>query len=117
MDSKEMLLRTRKFAYDCIDLCDKLDGTYLKRHVKGQLIRCSTSVNSNYRATRLAQSKRSFIAKLSIVIEEADESAMWLELIIDKCLLATLDDSKRLMNEGKELTSIFIATRKSLNST
>jgi four helix bundle protein len=117
MDAKEMLKRTKQFGYDCIDLCYSLEGNYLKNHVRGQLIRSSTSVAANYRAARLAQSEASFVAKVSIAIEEADESGMWIELIIDKNLLAPdhMDESKRLMKEAFELTSIFIATRKTIN--
>jgi four helix bundle protein len=118
MDAKEMILRTKKFGYDCIELCKNLEGDFFKNHIRCQLIRCSTSVVSNYRAARLSQSKATFIAKISIVIEEADESSMWIELIIDKNLLSTkyLLESQRLMKEGVELTSILIATRKTLNS-
>jgi four helix bundle protein len=118
MDAKEMLKRTKQFGYDCIDLCYSLEGNYLKNHVRGQLIRSSTSVAANYRAARLAQSEASFVAKVSITIEEADESGMWIELIMDKNLLGSkqLDESKRLMKEASELTSIFIATRKTINS-
>ncbi|TAL62229.1 MAG: four helix bundle protein [Bacteroidetes bacterium] len=118
MDSKEMLKRTKQFGYDCIDLTSILEGTYLKNHIRGQLIRSSTSVGANYRAARLAQSEASFVAKISITVEEADESAMWIELIIDKNLLPPkyLDESRRLMKEASELTSILIATRKTINS-
>jgi four helix bundle protein len=117
MDAKEMLKRTKQFGYDYIDLCNFLEGNYLKNHVRGQLIRCSTSVSANYRAARLAQSKASFAAKISIVIEEADESAMWIEMIIDKQLIPIKyeDTSKKLVNEANELTSILIATRKTLS--
>jgi len=73
--------RTKKFALDCIALAEKLPNTYLGRHLKGQLIRCSTSVASNYRAAKLGQTKAVFISKLSIVIEKADKSEFWLELI------------------------------------
>lgn len=112
-----MIKRTKKFGYDCIDLCNHLDGSFLKNHVRGQLIRSSTSVSSNYRAARLAQSKASFVAKISIVAEEADESSMWIELIIDKNLIPSYtEELKRLMKEGIELTSICIATRKTINS-
>jgi four helix bundle protein len=116
MDAKEMVKRTKQFGYDCIDLSDSLYGNYLKNHVHGQLIRCSTSVGANYRAARLAQSEASFVAKLSISVEEADESAMWLEMIVDKKLLHPKydEESKRLIRETDELTSIFIATRKTI---
>ena len=118
MDSKELLKRTKKFGYDCIDLTKVLYGNFLCNHVRGQLIRCSTSVGANYRAARLAQSEASFIAKISVIIEEADESAMWLEMIIDKYLLPPKykDKTKRLIQEATELTSIFIATRKTINN-
>ncbi len=90
----------------------------MKNHIRGQLIRCSTSVGANYRAARLAQSKASFVAKVSISIEEADESAMWLEMIIDKILLNPKfdEESRRLIKEAYELTSIFIATRKTIEN-
>jgi four helix bundle protein len=118
MDAKEMLKRTKLFGYDCIDLCNFLEGNYLKNHIRGQLIRSSTSVTANYRAARLAQSEASFVAKISIVIEEADESSMWLETIIDKNLLAVnlSEELRRLLKEGSELTSIFVATRKTINA-
>ena len=117
MDAKEMLKRTKQFGYDCIDLCYSLEGNYLKNHVRCQLLRCSTSVSANYRAARLAQSEASFVAKVSISIEEADESGMWIEMIIDKNLLSSdhLNESKRLLKEAQELTSIFVATRKTIN--
>jgi len=117
MDAKEMLKRTKKFGYDCIDLTNPLFGSYLKNHVRGQLIRCSTSVSSNYRAARLGQSKAAFISKISICIEEADESLMWLELINDKSLLSERfnEELNRLTKEASELTSILISTRKTLS--
>jgi four helix bundle protein len=117
MDAKEMLKRTKMFGYDCIDLSNSLFGSYLKNHVRGQLIRCPTSVSSNYRAARLGQSKSAFIAKISICIEEADESLMWLELIYYKCLLSGKynEELNRLTKEASELTSILISTRKTLS--
>ena len=113
-----MLKRTKQFGYDCIELSNSLYGSYLKNHIRGQLIRCSTSVAANYRAARLAQSKASFVAKVSISIEEADESAMWLEIIVDKNLLPAKfgEISQKLMREAYELTSIFIATRKTIEN-
>ncbi len=83
----------------------------LGNHLRGQLIRCSTSVASNYRAACLAQSKAGFISKLSIVIEEADESYFWLEFIIDENLLKR-NLVEPLLKEAEELTSIFVASRK-----
>ena len=110
MDKRELILRTKKFAHDCVKLAVILPNTYLGNHIKGQLIRCSTSVAANYRATCLAQSKAAFISKISIVIEESDESEFWLEFIIEENLL-TKDMVELLRNEAHELASIFISSR------
>jgi len=71
---RNLKLRTNKFAHGCVNVALSLPQTFLGNHIRNQLVRCSTSVAANYRATLLGQTKRSFIAKLNIVIEEADES-------------------------------------------
>ncbi|MGD8210194.1 MAG: four helix bundle protein [Desulfobacterales bacterium] len=109
--SEELKLRTKKFAHRCVRLAMALPNTKLGNHIQGQLIRCSTSVASNYRAARLAQSKAGFISKLSIVIEEADESYFWLEFIIDENMIKR-DLIDPLFTEADELTAIFIASGK-----
>lgn len=106
--------RTKIFAHNTIKLVAQLPNDYLSNHIKNQLIRCSTSVAANYRATCVAQSKRSFVSKISIVIEEVDESHFWLEFIIDEKLLPS-DNCKSLLNEADELTRIFISSRKTAN--
>jgi four helix bundle protein len=109
--SKELKTRTKEFAHRCVKLAIALPNTPLGNHIRGQLIRSSTSVAANYRAACLAQSKASFISKLSIVIEEADESYFWLEFIIDENLLRN-NLVGPLLKEADELTAIFIASRR-----
>ena len=109
--SKELKTRTKEFAHRCVKLAIALPNTPLGNHIRGQLIRSSTSVAANYRAACLAQSKASFISKLSIVIEEADESYFWLEFIIDENLLKN-NLVGPLLKEADELTAIFIASRR-----
>jgi four helix bundle protein len=111
MNPEELRERAKQFAHRCVRLAMALPNAPLGSHVRGQLIRCSTSVASNYRAACLAQSKAHFVSKLSIVTEEADESIFWLEFIIEESLL---EESRvaPLLNEAKELTKIFIAGRK-----
>jgi four helix bundle protein len=111
MDNKELKNRTKQFALRCIKLSDVLPDTYLGRHLKGQIIRSSTSVAANYRAACLAQSKAGFIAKLSIVVEEIDETLFWLEIITDEQLLLK-PRVEPLMGEANELAAIFISARK-----
>jgi len=111
MDQDDLKKRTKDFAHRCIKLSIALPDTPLGNHVRNQLIKCSTSVGANYRAVCLAQSRAAFVSKLSIVIEEVDESCFWLEFITDEKLL---EESRvaPLFAEGKELTSIFVKSRK-----
>jgi len=111
MDQDDLKKRTKDFAHRCVKLSIALPDTPLGNHVRNQLIKCSTSVGANYRAVCLAQSRAAFVSKLSIVIEEVDESCFWLEFITDEKLL---EESRvaPLFAEGKELTSIFVKSRK-----
>jgi four helix bundle protein len=111
MDVKELRKRTKEFAHQCVKLALSLPRRQLGNHISGQLIRCSTSVAANYRASCLAQSKASFISKLSIVLEEIDEAAFWLEFIIDEGLLKS-NQVTPLQKEAQELTAIFFSSRK-----
>jgi four helix bundle protein len=77
MDDLELKQRTKEFGHRCVKLALELPNGQLGKHISGQLIRCSTSVAANYRASCIAQSKASFISKLSIVLEESDESSFW----------------------------------------
>ena len=112
---EQLKIRTKQFAHRCVKLTEHLPNVYLGNHIKGQLIRSSTSVATNYRATCVAQSKPSFIAKISLVIEEADQSAFWLEFMIDEELLPK-EKIASLLQEAQELTAIFIASRKTVSN-
>jgi len=113
MKEYDLKNRTKEFAHRCVKLSLALPKTVLGNHIRKQIIRCSTSVASNYRATCIAQSKADFASKLSVAIEEADESCFFMQFIIDEKLLnerKVID----LLEEGKELTAIFIKSRKTI---
>ncbi len=112
---KQMEKRTNDFAHRCVKLAMALEGTKLGNHISGQLIRCSTSAAANYRASNLAQSKASFAAKLSIVLEETDESIFWIDFSSEEKLIQR-SKVKLLLEEANELKAIFFAARKTLNS-
>jgi len=116
MNSNDLKKRTKEFAHNCVKLSMELPNNYLGNHICRQLIRCSTSVASNYRAACIAQSKRSFISKLSIVLEEIDESYFWLEFIIDEKLLKQ-EIVEPMLRESNELIAIFISSRKTARNT
>jgi four helix bundle protein len=111
LNSVELKSRTKKFAHGCIKLALELPKSTLGDHIRKQIIRCSTSVAANYRAALLAQTKAAFISKISIVVEEADETEFWLEFIIDEKLMQR-KKVLPLFNEAHELSSIFISTRR-----
>lgn len=111
MNSGELKARTKEFAHRCVRLASALPDTDFGRLIRGQLMRSATSVASNYRAACLAQTKAAFAAKLSIALEEADESAFWLEFVMDESLM-TVALVHPLHGEAEELTRIFAASRK-----
>ena len=111
VDEAALKTRTKEFAHRCVKLSMALPDSYLGNHINAQLIRCSTSVAANCRAVCIAQSKADFISKMSIVIEEVDESHFWLEFIIDESLMERRL-VEPLLREANELTAIFIASRK-----
>jgi four helix bundle protein len=110
MDSNELKDRIKRFAHRCVKLASALPDAPLGRQIRAQLISSSTSAAANYRAACIAQSKPSFVSKISIVAEETDESCFWLQFIIDEKLL-TVKQVKSLLEEGEQLTSIFLSSR------
>lgn len=103
--------RTKTFALRVIRLVQRLPKSAEGRVIGMQLLRSATSVGANYRAVCCARSRADFIAKLGIVLEEADESMFWLELLIE----AQLIDHTRLaplLTEASEIAAIIAASRK-----
>jgi four helix bundle protein len=111
MDADDLKDRMKDFAHRCVKLALALPKTALGNHIKGQLIRCSTSAAANYRAVCIAQSKPAFVSKLSITIEETDEACFWMDFVIDEQLLQK-EKVLPLLQEGCELTSILVSSRK-----
>lgn len=115
MNHHELKRRTKDFAHRCVKLCTSLQGDYLGRHISSQLIRSATSTAANYRAACMGHSKAAFLSKLSIVIEEVDESYFWIEFLFDEGRLSE-NQVSLLLKEANELASIFIAARKTLQT-
>ncbi len=111
----ELIDRTKLFAHRCVKFSLSLPKNDLGNHIRKQLIRSSTSVAANYRAAVLGQSKAAFKAKLSIVLEEVDESQFWIEFSLDEKIVNSAK-TKDLFIEANELKSIFFVSRKTMNS-
>jgi len=111
MTERELLERTKQFALRIFKLVGALPQTIQGRAVAAQLIRSGTSVAANYRAACRARSKPEFVAKLGVVEEEADESAFWLELIMETNLLSATK-VKSLLSEASEIVAIMASSKK-----
>ena len=112
MTEDDLKKRTKQFALRILKLVAALPRTLAGRTIGGQLVRSGTSVAANYRAACRARSKAEFISRLGVVEEEADESALWLELIMESELM-----KKALVQplwiEADEIVAIMTSSRKS----
>ena len=115
MDESELKKRTKQFALRVMKLVGALPENSIGRAIGNQLIRSGTSVGANYRSACRGRSKAEFVAKLGVVVEEADESCYWLELIIESQLLA-VNLVEPLLKEADELTAMMVASRKTAQS-
>src|SRR5260370_16842680 len=109
MTTAELKARTKEFALGVIRLVDALPNTVKGRAIAKQILRSATSIAANYRAACRARSRAEFIAKIGVVEEEADETAFWLELIIDSNIRG---ETQILLKEASELVSILAASLK-----
>lgn len=106
MNENELKARTKQFGLRVMNLVNALPKITAGRALGNQLIRSGTSVGANYRAACRGRSKAEFIAKIGRVAEEADESAFWMELILEGGLLSQ-GIVLPLHTEAEERTAIF----------
>jgi four helix bundle protein len=112
MTEDDLKKRTKLFALRILKLVAALPKTIAGRTIGGQLARSGTSVAANYRAACRARSKAEFISRLGVVEEEADESALWLELIMEGELMKK-GLVEPLWIEADEIVAIMTSSRKS----
>ena len=103
--------RTKQFAIRIVKLFRSLPKTDEGRVVGRQVLRSGTSVAANYRAVCRARSKAEFVAKIGVVVEEADETVFWLELLGETGIVAP-KKLEELLREANELLAIFAASQR-----
>ncbi|MFC4636559.1 four helix bundle protein [Dokdonia ponticola] len=103
--------RTKTFAGSIVLFYDKLPKDSSTQVMGKQLIRSATSTAANYRAACIARSDREFYAKLSITVEEADETLFWLELF-EETKKASLQELQPLMDEALEILKVLGSARR-----
>jgi len=106
----ELSQRTKQFAVRVVRMYATLPKTDAARVIGRQVLRSGTSVAANYRAAGRARSRAEFVAKLGIVVEEADETVLWLELLVD-CGIVPRKRMDPLLIEANELLAIFAAAQ------
>ena len=115
MVSKDLKERTKQFSLDIIRLVSSLAHNVTAEVLGKQILRSGTSVGANYRAACRAKSKKDFINKLAIVIEEADETQFWIELLVSAELIER-DKAATIWKEADELIRIMTASSKTSKS-
>ncbi len=116
MNKEELKVRTKSFALRVMKLVEHLPNNNKGWVLGDQLLRSGTSVAANYRAACRSRSRAEFIAKLGTALEEADESALWMELITEAGMIP-LQRVEPLLTEANELTAIFFTARRSAQRT
>jgi len=105
----ELKQRTKAFAIRIVRLFRSLPHTPDAQTLGRQVLRSGTSIAANYRAVSRARSKAEFISKMGVVVEEADETVFWLELLSETGVLAPAR-TEDLLIEANELLAIFGAS-------
>jgi four helix bundle protein len=113
MDEQQFKDRTKQLGVRVIRLAAALPRDRAADVIARQIIRCATSVGANYRAACRAKSTADMIAKLGIVLEEADETLYWLEMIIEVDLLPASRFTD-LMQEVNAIVAMTVASLKTL---
>ena len=106
---RDLKERTKAFAVGIVRLVQELPHGRVADVIGDQLLRSGTSVAANYRSARRARSRREFLAKMGIVEEEADETSLWLDLLIE-ARLVTSTRVFELRHESEELVAITVAS-------
>ena len=105
----ELRQRTKKFAIRVVNLFRSLPRSPDAQTLGKQVLRSGTSVAANYRAVCRARSKPEFISKMGIVVEEADETVFWLEILTETGVVSA-SKAANLHKEANELLAIFSAS-------
>jgi len=107
----ELKKRTKEFALRIVKLYQSLPKTTEAQLIGKQLFRSGTSIGSNYRAACRARSNAEYYSKISIVIEEADETMFWMELLWESNIVKQ-ELLQNLYNENEEILKIMAVSRK-----
>jgi four helix bundle protein len=110
MTPDELRDRSRQFSMRVVKLYQELPKTTDAQVMGKQVLRSGTSVAANYRASCRARSRAEFVSRMAVVVEEADETCYWLQMIADSGVFPA-KKLQPLQKEAQELLKIFSASR------
>jgi four helix bundle protein len=108
---QELKDRSKVFALRIIKMSEALPRTRAANVITNQVLRSATSMAANYRAAGRARSRAEFAAKLGVVVEEADETVFWLEMLVESGIVPA-KKMHELLGEASQLMLIFSAKRR-----
>jgi four helix bundle protein len=108
---EQMKERLTVWAVEVVSLCRELRVRPEARHLADQLLASATSSAANYRAACRARSRREFVSKLAVAVEEADESVGWIQILIRAAFIGE-PHAARILNEAEQLLAILAASRR-----
>src|ERR1051325_8600602 len=115
MNPDELKKRTKKFAVEIVKFVDTLPQSKVGSVIGYQIAKSGTSVGANYRSVCRSRSDAEFVSKITVCEEEADESAYWLEVLVEAGLKKR-EDVKDLWKESSELTAIFTSSGRTVKN-
>lgn len=117
MTKDELQIRTKKYGIEMIRFLYSLPKESSTSVISNQLVRSATSIGANYRAALRSRSEKEFIAKIGIIVEEADETLYSIEVMNEVPYFSKLQNKMELlMKEANELTAIFVSTLKTFKA-
>ena len=108
-ETEAMRQRTKKFTLDVLKFIRSLPATDECHDIGDQLRRSGGGVGANYRSTCRSRSRSEFISRINVALEEADESAFWLEVLTEGEIVRN-QTSLQLLDEANQLSAIFAAS-------
>ena len=109
MPERDLKLRTKQFALRVIRLYRSLPHSIDAQVIAKQILRSGTSVGAQYREACRARSAAEFISKVESALQELDETAYWLELLVEADFVEP-EKLEDLQREANELTAILVAS-------
>ena len=111
---EDLRKRTKAFALRIIRMYSSLPKQQVAQVLGKQVLRSGTSIGAHYREANRARSDAEFLSKIRLALQELDETAYWLELLVESEIMSAAKLSD-LQQETDELLAIFVTIAKKVD--